>query len=57
MPSDGIDSATCEAKARHFQSDYGVPYTRFRHRRGGFRILFSRTSEYVFKMMHSVERV
>jgi hypothetical protein len=35
MPSDGIDSATREAKARHFQSDYGVPYTRFRRRRGG----------------------
>jgi hypothetical protein len=54
MPSDGIDSATREARARHFQSDYGVPYTRFRRRRSGFRVSFSRTSEYVFKMMHAV---
>jgi hypothetical protein len=54
MPSDGTDGATREAKARYFHSDYGVPYTRFRRRRGSFRVSFSRTSEYVFKMMHAV---
>ena len=54
MPSDGIGSAPREARARHFQVDYGVPYTRFRQRPGGFWISFNRTSEYVFKMMYAV---
>jgi hypothetical protein len=54
MPSDGMGSAPRDARARHFQVDYGVPYTRFRQRPGGFWVSFRRTSEYVFKMSHAV---